>query len=317
MKTVYKICAAIAAIFIFGLCLVPFNRTAKATDYNNPNISEEYIFTKIAVPINMRWTIAGTGQQNGYQYPVFTFIIYNTTKLQIDGTMVNDMVEVMSSNGGVTTVMLVMSRPQEFSSIYGIVLYPQGINVPNIKTYDNPTITIKKEYSDNIEGYIRSYTIKPEKIGDNALTSADGISVQFNFDTGYKRYYFYSNLMQLNSPSKEATTYIQVSSADTIGSFNQGKQEGYQNGYQVGYEAGKSDGEHAGYNKGYTTGYNQGRDAPEYSFKEFFIGLGDSFVTIYTSMLNYEFLGINIAGLIGTVVVIITILIVTKIILRK
>ena len=78
----------------------------------------------------------------------------------------------------------------------------------------------------------------------------------------------------------------------------------------IGYDAGKSSGRALGYQEGYI----DGREAPQYSFSEFFAGFGTAFINIWNGILNFDFLGVNIAGLIGCVLVVVLVLIVLKMI---
>lgn len=316
MKIVYKIGGAIAAVFIFGLCLIPFSKTAKAAEINEPQPSADYIFTKIGISEKVQFAVFGTSSSPAYVFDGLTFGIYNTTTFSTGGAFTYDYIyTAINDTGGRGNINLINTSATKISNIYTFYLPPIGSAVTSTKRYIQFPLYNFLEYSSTISGQITSYTIGPYRSAN--VEHNDGFYVKFNFEVGYKKYYFYDSAHTIMSPSKDVTSVIQVASADTIGSFNQGKQEGYNNGYYEGYNDGKADGERTGYNTGYTAGYQEGRVAPEYSFKEFFIGLGDAFVTIYTSMLSYEFLGVNIAGLIGTIVVIITILIVVKIVMNK
>ncbi len=317
MKTVYKkIAVVITALFVISLSFLPFAKTARAADINEPQPSADYIFTKIGISEKVQFAVYGASSSPAYVFDGLAFNIYNTTTFSTGGAFTYDSINTAINNtGGRGNINLINTSPTKISGIYTFYLPPIGTAVTSTQRYINFPLFNFLEYSSTISGQITSYTIGPYK--STNVTYNNGFYVKFNFEVGFKKYYFYDSAHTIMSPSKDVTTVIQVASADTISSFNQGKQEGYNNGYYDGYNNGKTDGERTGYNTGYTEGYQEGRVAPQYSFKEFFIGLGDAFVTIYTSMLSYEFLGINIAGLIGTIVVIITILIVVKVVLNK
>lgn len=317
MKTVYKkIVVTITALFVISLSFLPFSKTARAANINEPQPNAEYIFTKIGISEKVQFAVFGASTSPAYVFDGLNFNIYNTTTFSTGGAFTYDSINTaINDTGGRGNINLVNTTATKISGIYTFYLPPIGSAVTSAKRYMQFPLYNFLEYSSTLSGQITSYTIGPYKSAN--VDHNDGFYVKFNFEVGFKKYYFYDSAHTIMSPSKDVTSVIQVASADTIGSFNQGKQEGYNNGYYDGYNDGKTDGERTGYNTGYTAGYQEGRVAPAYSFKEFFIGLGDAFVTIYTSMLSYEFLGVNIAGLIGTVVVIITILIVVKLILKK
>lgn len=317
MKIVYKkIVVAITALFVVSLSFLPFARKAKAADINEPQPSADYIFTKIGISEKVQFATFGASSSAAYVFDGLTFNVYNVTTFTTGGSFTYDSINTtINDTGGRGNINLINQSPTQISNIYTFYLPPIGAAVTSTQRWIQFPMYNFLEFSSTISGQITSYSIGPYK--HTNVEYNNGFFVQFNFEVGFKKYYFYANSFSLTAPSSTVTSVIQVASADTIGSFNQGKQEGYNNGYYDGYNNGKTDGDRIGYNRGYTNGFQEGRQAPDYSFPEFFIGLGDAFVTIYTSMLNYEFLGINIAGLIGTIVVIVTILVVVKVVLSK
>ncbi len=81
----------------------------------------------------------------------------------------------------------------------------------------------------------------------------------------------------------------------------------YDSGYQDGYNAGNFDGNSQGYQDGYNageaigygTGYNAGLEqSGKYSFNSLIGAVIDAPVSAFTSLLNFELLGVNILGLI-------------------
>ena len=317
MKTVYKkIAVVISAVFVVFLSFLPFAKKAKAADVNEPQPSADYIFTKIGISEKVQFAVFGASTSAAYVFDGLSFNIFNTTTFSTVGAFTYDsMTTTINNTGGRGNINLINQAPAEIANIYTFYLPPIGSAVTSTQRWIQFKMYNFLEYSSAISGQITSYTIAPYSSAN--VEYNDGFYVQFNFEVGFKKYYFYASAYSLVSPSSAVTSVIKVASADTIGSFNQGKQEGYNSGYYEGYNDGKADGDRIGYNRGYTTGFQEGRQAPDYSFKEFFLGLGDSFVTIYTSMLNHEFLGINIAGLIGTIVVIVTILFIVKIVMKR
>lgn len=315
MKTVYKICAAIAAVFVFGLCLVPIKRTAKAADINEPQPSAGYIFTKIGISEKVQFATYGASTSAAYVFDGLTFNVYNTTTFSTGGAFTYDSLNTTINNtGGRGNINLINQAPTQISNIYTFYLPPIGAAVTSAQRWVQFPMYNYLEFSSTISGQIKSYSIGPYK---HNVEYNNGFFVQFNFEVGFKKYYFYANAYSLMAPSSTVTSVIRVASADTIGSYNEGKKDGFTNGYNEGFKDGQKDGDITGYNRGYKKGYGEGRTAPEYSFKEFFVGFGNAFVTIYSNMLNYEFLGINLAGLIGTIVVIATIAIVVGFLMKK
>lgn len=90
-------------------------------------------------------------------------------------------------------------------------------------------------------------------------------------------------------------------------STNSGYVSGYDAGYNIGYKAGTdygnslgySSGYDAGQNVGYQNGYNKGiNDSDSYTFYNLFGSVLDAPVNVFTSLFNFELLGVNLLGLI-------------------
>lgn len=314
MKTVYKkIAVAITALFVVSLSFLPFARTAKAADDNETNYGEEYNFIIVTLPIQYSFTGFGSYPPKCVTGPL-RFTVYNTKTNNTGSSFTVDYLYTFGKNDGtVTSFMLSQAK----ISPWFWYIPANGATMSGTGYALGPELTITKEVSETITGNLKSYTTG---LTTSTQGTNNGFYVTFTFETGYKKYTFTTDNnwnVGAHGQTVPLTTVVGTIAADTIGSYNEGKNIGYTTGYNEGFETGKNAGDKTGYNRGYNEGYTAGRNAPDYSFKEFFIGLGDAFVTIYTSMLSYEFLGVNIAGLIGTVVVIITILIVVKLILKK
>lgn len=316
MKTLYKICAIIATVFVFGLCIVPFNRTAKAADINEPTYSDRYSITTINIAEWIQWREIGNEPSPAMILNPLQLTIYGTKDGNTEYDIPSDTVRLWNtSTGNYGTENLPKVGFNSMFEAYMLNSPTENTTVTNYQRYISMVLWCKAEMSDIVSGEILSYTVAPYK--NTTLPYNNGFSVQVNFTNGYKKYNFYMTGYQLSLPSTSTTTAIQINSTDTINSYydgySKGKEEGYNNGYKVGEQTGSK----TGYDKGYTKGYNDGRTAPEYSFKEFFMGFGNAFVTIYSNMLDYEFLGINLAGLIGTIVVIATVAIVVGFLMKR
>lgn len=318
MKTVYKkIAVAITALFVVSLSFLPFAKRVKAEDINDPTYSDAYTVTTINIGQLLTFEDLDTTNSPLYILSPMQIKTYGIKQGASGVDVLHDTFTTYTTNAGVEGVYE-LPFGQTSNSFVAFTLYSPAKNtsITNYFRYTMNELQVKDEITQVIQGEVSSYTIGPYKSND-LLPHPNGFYVEIKFTNGTKRYNFYIMGLKFTGVTKAITTAVKINSASTVESYLQGKQDGYKTGYNNGYDAGKTDGEKTGYNTGYTAGYNEGRVAPQYSFKEFFIGLGDAFVTIYTSMLNYEFLGINIAGLIGTVVVIVTILIVVKVVLNK
>lgn len=318
MKTVYKkIAITITALFVISLSFIPFAKRAKAEDINDPTYSDAYTVTTINIGQLLTFEDLDSTNSPLYILSPMQIKTYGIKKGVSDVEILNDTFTTYKTNTGVEGVYsLPFGNTSDSYGVYTLFSPAKNTSITNYFRYTLMELECKDEITQVIQGEVSSYTIAPYK-SNNLLPYPDGFYIEIKFTNGTKRYNFYIMGYKFTGVTNAITTAVKINSASTVESYLQGKQDGYKAGYNNGYETGKTDGAKTGYNTGYTAGYNEGRVAPQYSFKEFFIGLGDAFVTIYTSMLNYDFLGINIAGLIGTVVVIVTILIVVKVVLNK
>ena len=314
MKIIYKkIVVAITTLFVVSLSFLPLTKRAKAADDNETSYGEEYNFILVTLPVQYSFTGFGSYPPKYVTGPL-RFTVYNTKTNNTGSAFTVDYLYTFGNNAGTITSFLLSSA--KISPWYWYVP-ANGATMSGTGYGLGPDLTITKEVSETITGTLKSYTTG---LVASAPNKNNGFYVLFTFEAGHKKYTFTADNnwdVEAHGQNVPLTTTVGTIAADTIGSYNEGKNIGYTTGYNEGFETGKIAGDKTGYNRGYNEGYTAGRNAPDYSFTEFFIGLGDAFVTIYTSMLNYEFLGINIAGLIGTIVVIITILIVVKVVLRK
>lgn len=315
MKTVYKkIAVAITALFVISLSFLPFTKRAKAADDNTPTQSPNYNFTLINLPLDFYFTNL-TGSAD-YYYPTYMrFQIYNTDNPDLGGASTMDRLDCINKSGSTTTKYLTAAN----SLIKTAFIHQTSLATPA----DSPRFVLlelnyTRETSETISGVMTSYVMDTSEL-DSTLHINKGFSITFNFEAGYKKYTFTTSSLSCvfysaNTNPLPRTYPLSVSSSNDIQMYLTAKQEGYNEGYNAGYSTGEEAGKKSGYTTGYNKGYNDGRIAPEYSFKEFFIGLGDAFVTIWTGMLNFEFLGVNIAGLIGTILVVCLVVFIVKIV---
>ncbi len=106
-------------------------------------------------------------------------------------------------------------------------------------------------------------------------------------------------------------------------SDNQYYQSGYSDGSSSGYSLGYSEGNTAGYNAGYTAGdsvgYNRGYDVGvnttnTYSFTNLISAVLDAPINAFTSLFNFEILGVNLSSFLLALFTIAVVLTVVKII---
>ena len=284
--------------------------TAKAVDDNETNYGNEFNFINVTLPVQYSFTGIGSYSPKYVTGPL-RFVVYNTTSNTSGSVFTIDYVYTFgNSNGNISSFLL---NSPSISPWFWYVP-AQGTTMSGSGYASGPALTITKEVSDNITGTLKSFTTG---LSTDLTDRENGFYVTFTFEGGYKKYTFTTNnnwIVLSHGQTVPLTTTIATISADGVASYNEGYNAGKIDGYNNGYTDGENAGKGVGYNKGYTAGYNEGREAPEYSFKEFFLGLGDSFVAIWSGMLNFEFLGVNIAGLIGTILVVCLVFFIVKIV---
>lgn len=82
--------------------------------------------------------------------------------------------------------------------------------------------------------------------------------------------------------------------------YNQGYSEGYIEGYtsgeNTGLNTGYSNGYNTGKNDGYSLGYNTALENDKYTFTNLIASVIDVPVKTFTSLFNFEILGVNLSG---------------------
>ena len=98
-----------------------------------------------------------------------------------------------------------------------------------------------------------------------------------------------------------------------------GNETGYSNGYNdglwEGYEDGYTDGEKYGWDNGFGAGQNDMAEITR-SFKEMVFAIFDAPVTLIDGMLGFEIFGINIAGLVKTIITLAVVSLIVFVILK-
>ena len=99
--------------------------------------------------------------------------------------------------------------------------------------------------------------------------------------------------------------------------YDKGNSDGYDNGYSTGYDTGLSQGNSTGYDNGYLVGYNNGynegiNDSNTYTFNNLFGAVLDAPVKVFSSLLNFNFLGVNLLSFITGLFTLAVIILIVK-----
>lgn len=107
-------------------------------------------------------------------------------------------------------------------------------------------------------------------------------------DYYYKNYICTSRRYYINAPNFNDNEYYQQG-------FDVGKSEGLSEGFSAGQNIGYSDGYKTGKNDGYWLGIEEGA-SDKYSFTSLIASVVDVPVRAFTSLFNFEILGVNLSG---------------------
>lgn len=292
--------------FVCALCITVFSSlwiiTASAADDNDPTTTD-YSGVYITPPLDFYFSDFGSSYSGRY-FPVgWRFFLYNSPTFSTGGAITTDSLYTTNSNGVYSLIQIAFQ-----SSAIGFSYTPPLNNTaPN--WYNSITLNTSHFFSDKISGRLTSYEIS--KYTENSIEC--GISFRFNFQEGYKIYNFYNSAYYITFVNTQTFPRLYIYDY-TIAPDAEISRDSYYRGLEDGYDNGFTDGKSNGYASGYQVGYNEGRVAPEYSFKEFFLGFGNAFVSVWKNILSFDFLGINLAGLVGSVLVVIVIFVVLKLI---
>lgn len=112
-------------------------------------------------------------------------------------------------------------------------------------------------------------------------------------------------------------TYYLSNAFGSVDGYDAGYDAGYSDGYSVGNSDGNSTGYDDGYQAGEIVGYDRGysdgiNDSNQYTFNNLIGAVIDAPVSAFTSLLNFELLGINILGLITGLLSVAVIVLIVK-----
>lgn len=180
-------------------------------------------------------------------------------------------------------------------------------------------------------GYL-SYTI----VGSKYIIDSDIVSVTLGFTNSVNTNNdYYANFIRYNDKNGNFITFyfrtfIGASTTNQLeprtyyfsNSFDLSDNEFFQQGYNEGLLDNQSNIYDNGYNTGFDDGFEDGKitgavEANDYSFFSLFGAIFDAPVTLFTSLLNFEFLGINLWSFITSLLTLAIILFVIKLFIRR
>lgn len=308
LRALFVVVAGVIAISLFLAVYCNYHKPTIAKAANNEPSTSDITYTEftISIPGNI-YSESISGARSYYTLPFLIFRIYSTPDAQVSGGLNADTLKYYNvQSSSFSTIYLFDSQ----QSVSVTTWYSPQVGSTITKIYGTTSLT-KTRISDGLcVGSVSSY-----EIGTNLTAPYNMFYVRFYFTGGGYKQYSFECLFNPFYPVADFPIKYNISNS-IIGS-QESFSAGYTDGYKDGYGTGEAKGNSVGYNNGYKKGYNDGRSAPEYSFKEFFISFGDSFITIFNSILDYDFLGINVAALVGTVVVVIVVIVFVKKFLSK
>ena len=180
----------------------------------------------------------------------------------------------------------------------------------------NITLTTNFNYRDIYLMSVRSFYNESSSYGYNEFT-------YYSSSSDYLRFRFYSyftaNTFNEHFYLTSHDYYFVQNLTDNQyykDGYNTGVDEGYKTGYyegnNVGYSNGYKQGETVGYNNGYNVGIEK---ASDYSFLSLMGAVIDAPVSAFTSLLNFELLGINLLSFITGLLTLAIIIFIIKLIL--
>lgn len=127
------------------------------------------------------------------------------------------------------------------------------------------------------------------------------MNAKYNFisyvdSNGYNLNFFIPLDSKINSDYFDYRTYFLSSEDITSIAYSQGYRTGYTNGETTGYNNGYTNGYNIGKNDGYNLGYNTALNNDKYSFVSLISSVVDVPLKAFTSLFNFEILGVNLSG---------------------
>ncbi|MBQ7348166.1 MAG: hypothetical protein IJW55_09420 [Clostridia bacterium] len=205
-----------------------------------------------------------------------------------------------------------------------------GNNVMNPISVSDRNVSLFLAYnlSETVTGSDLVYSFKGFAEGCYGLTDDDYYltfpdEYACGYSTGYENGYYtgeanglgtgYTNGYEAGYADGETDTYLPAYNEGVADGNSIGYENGYTDGYDVGHTDGEAVGEQTGYANGYAEGEKYGWDngfgagqndmaETQGSFKDMVFAVFDAPVTLIDGMLGFEIFGINLAGLVKTII---------------
>lgn len=160
---------------------------------------------------------------------------------------------------------------------------------------DFACFTLSQKYES--EWYVSCFTFF-DSLGNSFIITVTCIDFDEQFSNNYFTYYLDSN-------------YYRNLSDNVVyqDGYNKGIDVGYSQGYDSGYYDGYDDGKRAGYRNGYSAGVGESND---YTFLGLISACIDAPLTYFTSLFNFDLLGVNLSAFIASLFTLCVIITVVK-----
>ena len=157
----------------------------------------------------------------------------------------------------------------------------------------------------NDDGYDEGYD-KGYFLGYNdGLVEGNAVGYETGYTEGYDEGYEKGSFLGYNDG-------LVVGNAS---GYESGLIEGHEAGYTEGHEAGYTEGEKYGWDNGFGAGQNDMAESTT-AFKEMVFAIFDAPVTLIDGMLGFEIFGINMAGLVKTIITLAVVALIVFVILK-
>ena len=175
-------------------------------------------------------------------------------------------------------------------------------------------------------GYELGYNFAYEFGYNQAIEDISGSDIESIYNAGYNAGYN-DGVNDGNSSGYNSgynAGYNAGYSAGLNTSNNSNYTNGYNAGYNDGYTSGVNDGNSSGYSEGYDDGYDVGvsygynegvNDSNQYTFYNLFGAVLDAPVKVFSSLFNFNLLGVNLLGLITGLFTLAVIILVIKLVM--
>lgn len=292
-----KIIIALTIVLCFSIMVI---KKASAEEIETTSTSSEW---------------KGTPVPNGYIEKVYFNLNLSISEVQNELNKLEYSINEVLSSAFYTEVYMYNVFDCE-NHIYQIgFLRAYGVN---LICYDGPEGELIPIFSDGVlPGLVEFVGWKNDFIGYFSVNDR-ALSIYLDEEIG-KQNYLISTLFSITPFELETNSNGGFTQEDIDKAYNDGMADGWQAGYDDGYEQGWNEGEREGYNDGCVDGYQDGYDEGIKKGEEVNANLGDMFLNILDSprqaisnILNFEFLGINLASLVFFLITAILVVVIIK-----